>query len=64
MLHPNNQFNVLQGEHYHLHQMAVAGDVLEDFVVIFRDMMNRVCNYTKLWEYICALRKNINVYKN
>lgn len=41
MLHPNNQFNVLQGEHYHLHQMAVAGDVLEDFVVIFRDMMNR-----------------------
>lgn len=27
--------------------MAVAGDVLEDFVVIFRDMMNRVCTNQK-----------------
>lgn len=44
MLRNNNQYNA-QNEYYNIHQMAVAGDVLEDFVIIFRDMMSRVCTY-------------------
>lgn len=42
MLRSNNQYQT-PNEYYNIHQMAVAGDVLEDFIVIFRDMMNRVC---------------------
>lgn len=39
-----NQYNTMSNsDYYNIHQMAAAGDVLEDFVVIFRDMMSRVC---------------------
>lgn len=30
-------------EYHHINQMAIAGDVLEDFTIIFRDMMSMVC---------------------
>lgn len=35
------QYN-LPVDYHNIQQMAVAGDMMEDFVVIFRDMMGRV----------------------
>lgn len=34
-------------EYHNIHQMAIAGDVLEDFTIIFRDMMSMVCKKKK-----------------
>lgn len=49
MLRNDNYHYNIQNECFNLHQMAVAGDVLEDFVIIFRDMMNRVCKTNFLY---------------
>lgn len=45
MLRSNNLHNNMSHEYYNIHQMAVAGDVLEDFTIIFRDMMAMVCKF-------------------
>ncbi|XP_055912519.1 mitochondrial adenyl nucleotide antiporter SLC25A25 isoform X3 [Eupeodes corollae] len=36
----SNNIN-MQVDYHNIHQMALAGDMLEDFVIIFRDMMSR-----------------------
>ena len=41
MLRNNSYY--MPNEYNNIHQMALAGDALEDFVIIFRDMMSRVC---------------------
>lgn len=41
------QYN-LPVDYHNIHQMAVAGDMMEDFVVVFRDMMGRVGRYMTL----------------
>lgn len=41
------QYN-LPVDYHNLQQMAVAGDMMEDFVVIFRDMMGRVGLHTEI----------------
>lgn len=59
MLRSNNQYQT-PNEYYNIHQMAVAGDVLEDFIVIFRDMMNRVCKLKQRNKiYSLILEQNI-----
>ncbi|XP_065359414.1 calcium-binding mitochondrial carrier protein SCaMC-2 isoform X3 [Calliphora vicina] len=40
MLRSNSLHNNMSHEYYNIHQMAVNGDVLEDFTIIFRDMMS------------------------
>lgn len=62
MLRSNNQYQT-PNEYYNIHQMAVAGDVLEDFIVIFRDMMNRVCKLkqrNKIYNLILEQIKHIS----
>lgn len=56
MLRSNCRNNNMSDEYYNIHQMAVAGDVLEDFVVIFRDMMSRVCKFLKIKKKIKTMK--------
>lgn len=54
MLRSNNLHNsMMSNEYYNIHQMAVAGDVLEDFTIIFRDMMAMVCKNYIFYKTIC-----------
>lgn len=61
MLRSNNQYQT-PNEYYNIHQMAVAGDVLEDFIVIFRDMMNRVCKLKQTNKIYNLIKEKLKTY--